>query len=153
MGRKSRDKGKRGEGEVRGLFVMCMHNVESQLGVSHALSSQVKRNTLQSDRGGCDLVGIPGYAVEVKFCEQLRVADWWRQAVSQAGPEEHPLLVYRKSRMAWQVIYPDEWGQPVTTSFTDFLARYADLYKTYLVNIRQDSLKSRYVEPPRMQLQ
>lgn len=98
----SRNKGKRGEREVVNLLQPVINEVWShfpQAGEPPLL----QRNTLQSDRGGFDIVGLDWMAIEVKFQEQLNVKAWWEQCVRQAGISKVPVLFYRKSRMEWKV--------------------------------------------------
>ena len=73
MGSMSREKGKRGEREVAAI-------ISDLLGVS--ASRRVRQH-----EGDSDILGVPGWSIEVKRCEQAAPADirrWWAQAVSQA---------------------------------------------------------------------
>lgn len=98
----SRDKGQRGEREVLAILQGFITEV-----VPHGTVA-LKRNTLQSDGGGFDIVADTGffpYAVEVKFQETLSVDKWWAQTVEQADKYgKTPILFYRKSRSPWKVI-------------------------------------------------
>ena len=98
----SRDKGKRGEREV--VAMLQEHVVDevcAELGVEPPL---VERNLNQAFQGGCDIVGVPGVAVEVKFREQLSPDVWWEQTLQQAStvPGALPVMFYRKSRVRWR---------------------------------------------------
>src|SRR4051794_29328080 len=104
MSRRSRDKGQRGEREVKDAFIDLMGAIEAEL--SHVVginarrcSLDVKRNQNQSDGGGYDISGIPLLAVEVKRCETLALNEWWQQCARQArGTQLQPVLFYRASR-------------------------------------------------------
>ena len=150
-GRSAKIKGATGEREIARLFIECMERVERQhygaafdgmLSGSRLPSQHVKRNTLQSDRGGCDLAGVPLLAVEVKRVETLNVPAWWQQCVRQAEQLGlMPVLVYRQSRKIWQV---RTWMKlscvdgNVTrwviaeTDIVSFLGWYQDLYARHL---------------------
>lgn len=101
-GKMARDKGKRGEREIADRFIAIMEQVEKELW-KKGYSEDVKRNTLQSDRGGFDLVGIPGLAIEVKRCETLQLGSWWQQCCKQAKDGLLPVLFYRQNNRAWKV--------------------------------------------------
>jgi hypothetical protein len=101
MSKMARNKGKRGEREIADMFIELMIKVEKELW-KKGHSDEVKRNTLQSDRGGYDLVGIPGLAIEVKRQETLQLGPWWQQTLAQAKGAM-PVLIYRASRQPWRV--------------------------------------------------
>ncbi len=68
---------------------------------------ELKRNLEQTRSGGCDLVGIPGMAIEVKRQENLAINSWWSQTVRQAlQRKEMPVLIFRQSRQRWKVCLP-----------------------------------------------
>lgn len=52
-----------------------------------------------------DLVGLPGIHIEVKRCEQLRLADWMAQARFDADRfhDGAPTVFHRRSRSPWLV--------------------------------------------------
>jgi hypothetical protein len=64
---------------------------------------KIKRNTLQSDSGGYDLLGVPWLAAEVKFQENWNFKAYWDQTTRQARPDQVPVLFYRKTRVKWRV--------------------------------------------------
>lgn len=103
MSKMARDKGKRGEREIADRFIEIMESIENKLWSKVKHSQEVKRNTLQSDRGGFDLVGIPGLAIEIKRCETLALGSWWSQCLAQARHGLMPVLFYRQSRKPWMV--------------------------------------------------
>ena len=48
------------------------------------LGANVARNLEQSRQGGADLLGLPGWAIEVKRAARPRLSEWWVQTCSQA---------------------------------------------------------------------
>jgi hypothetical protein len=94
----SRDKGKRGEYEVRDAFrsigyIDCGRNLEQP-------SSEGFRV-----RG--DLTGGPAELhIEVKRCERIELPKWLRQAEGQAGEGVTPVVVYRRSHEPWRAVVP-----------------------------------------------
>ena len=100
-GSMSRNKGKRGEREVINAILQPVVNK-----VCAALSIEppiLQRNTLQSDCGGCDLVGLEWFAPEVKYQETSHLEQWWRQCVAQAKPHQTPVLFHRCNHAKWRV--------------------------------------------------
>lgn len=84
MSRMARNKGKRGERMVIDWLQPIVDEVCDSLGLKHVL---LQRNTVQSDRGGSDIVGLNWLAAEVKNCESQGPANldkWWEQTRSQA---------------------------------------------------------------------
>lgn len=93
-GRASRSKGRGGEYEVRDMLI------ERGWDARRAVLSGM----LAHEKG--DVVGLPGYHIEVKRCEKLQLPMWTRQSESQAKEDETPLVVYRSSREPWRVSMP-----------------------------------------------
>jgi len=63
---------------------------------------------VRNHAGDSDLVGVPGWSVEVKrhrTAGRADVAGWWRQACAQAG-EQIPVLFYRLDRDSWRAVWP-----------------------------------------------
>lgn len=59
-----------------------------------------------------DVVGLPGYHVEVKHQERMELYKWYAQAVrDSSGSEDIPIVVHRKNNADWLV----------SMSFEDFL--------------------------------
>lgn len=88
MSRRERQKGARGERDLRDLFIR------------HGFSAR------RDGRLDADLVhDIPGVHVECKRCENLSVPKWLRQVREEAG-DRVPALFFRRSREEWQVIVP-----------------------------------------------
>ena len=103
MSKKSRDKGKRGERAVIDWLQPVLNKLTKQIGVKPVL---LQRNTVQSDRGGTDIIGLRWMGAEVKNCEKQNVSslnDWWAQCVEQAeewsepGRPLTPVLFYTKA--------------------------------------------------------
>jgi hypothetical protein len=107
-GHRSRNKGKRGEREVIGLMQLTVFEIYK----AHELECpRLQRNTLQSDRGGYDIVGIDWLALEVKYQETLQLDKWWKQTIEQAMKGE-PVLVYRSNHQPWRVMMHALLGGP-----------------------------------------
>lgn len=90
----SRDKGKRGERAVANLIF--------------ELTGWEAKRRVRNDNGDSDLVGIPGWSVEVKDHARATlgdVRDWWAQACRQAQGGI-PLLIYKRQRGEWRAVYP-----------------------------------------------
>lgn len=133
-GKMALNKGKRGEREV----IKVLQPIVDEVYAKHELEAPIlQRNTLQSDRGGFDIVGLEWMALEVKFQEQLSVNTWWKQTLRQARPNQLPVLFYRKSRMKWNVVttlyYPNAIGaEPVMTEATVSLESFLEYFKRRL---------------------
>lgn len=81
------------------------------------LGEAVVRNLSQCREGGCDLLGIAGWAVECQRAgKHPRLGQWWAQAVTQAETARlKPALAYRLDRQPWRVrvglgTLRPEWG-------------------------------------------
>ena len=93
-GKRSRNKGKRGEREVAKIL--------------QTAGFPARRTVQYNGRPGtaADVVGIPGLHIEVKLVEKESIRAWYRQAQrdAHASPEnEMPVIVHRKSREPWLV--------------------------------------------------
>ena len=90
----SRNKGKRGELAVANIIF--------------ELTGWEAKRRVRNDNGDSDLVGIPGWSVEVKDHAKATLGDvreWWEQACRQAQGSI-PLLVYKRQRGEWRAVYP-----------------------------------------------
>lgn len=148
LGKMARNKGQRGEREVLKIFVLAMQEVEGhllwQLGHYCALSDNVKRNTMQSDRGGFDLHGIPLLAPEVKYTENKAIGYYWQQCLSQAKRDQFPCLFYRSNNETWKVRSYASLQMPHKLStmqwivadydIHQFIAWYKVAYRQYLLS-------------------
>lgn len=92
----------RGEYEAAAILQTVKDEVAESLGKSE-LSTRIVRNLEQTRSGGFDLTGTFNHAVEVKFCEQFKLADWWHQAVTQCPEGMIPVLMYRKAGVKFRV--------------------------------------------------
>lgn len=100
-GTMSRNKGKRGEREIIDLLQPVVNEVRAHFELEELI---LKRNTLQADRGGSDIAGLPWLAAEVKLHAKLQVALWWKQTCDQRSMGQIPVLFYRMDRQrTWTV--------------------------------------------------
>jgi len=112
----ARSKGQRGEREIVALLQAVVNEVytaynrkvisttESELVQYRTLEVPLlQRNTIQSDRGGYDIVGLDWLAPEVKRCETYQLSTWWQQCRAQAKPHQTPVLFYRRNNVPWRV--------------------------------------------------
>jgi len=86
----SRTKGRAGEQEVSRIL-------RDELGI------EVCRNwQQQAAQGGVDIIGVPGWAIEVKRAKKW-LHNWWLQAAEQAARTgEKPVLLFRLDRKPWR---------------------------------------------------
>jgi len=94
MAKAQRNKGARGEREVAKL-------IHDHLGL------EVTRRCRQYESDS-DLVGIPGWSVEVKnhaTITRSTLIAWWEQACLQAGGDI-PCLAYKRGRAWWRFVWP-----------------------------------------------
>ena len=69
------------------------------------LGADVARNLEQARQGGADLLGVPGWAVEVKRAARARLSEWWLQTCTQAEVTGlRPALFYRLDRHPWRCV-------------------------------------------------
>lgn len=85
--------------------------IELREHLGEELTSGLKRNLEQSRKGGHDIAGLDGWALEVKRYKSLTEAEiarfWERQAVDQARRvAARPALVYRADYKPWRVRIP-----------------------------------------------
>lgn len=91
-GKKSRDKGKRGELEFAAL---CREH-----GFDCHRTAQYCGKTGQA----ADVKGLPGIHAEVKRCETLKVWDFMLQAERDSNPGEIPIVAWRRNNHRWLII-------------------------------------------------
>lgn len=76
----------------------------------------MKRNLEQTRVGGHDIVGLDGWAIEVKRYKAIKegdIANFWEQAVEQAQRVgAKPVLAYREDFRSWRVRVPLSLLQP-----------------------------------------
>lgn len=94
MGRKSREKGKRGERE---FAKYCReHGYDCRRGQQY--------NGLDGD----DVVGLPNVHIEVKRTERLNLRDAVNQSVRDAAEHELAIVAHRKNNEDWVIIMTGE---------------------------------------------
>lgn len=92
MGKKSRDKGKRGERELAGI--LREYGYDAHRGVQY--------------HGGADspdVVGLPGIHIECKRTEALSLYTALAQAKGDCG-NKMPVVMHRRNDCEWVVIQP-----------------------------------------------
>ena len=89
----SRTKGRAAEQEVARIL-------RDELGL------EIHRNwQQQAAQGGCDLIGVPGWGIEIKRAKEARINEWWHQTAEQAVIDKvRPVLIYRLDRQPWMVM-------------------------------------------------
>ena len=93
----SRQKGKRGELEVKNL--LNGYGYSCRRGQQYCGSN-----------GDADVIGLPGIHVEVKRVQKLNIYDAVDQAKRDKKPEELPAVFHRKNNCEWLVTMPfEEW--------------------------------------------
>lgn len=96
MGKAEREKGKRGERYVA-------NRIKERLGL------QAHRGVQYS--GGPDspdVVGLPGFHIEVKNVNRLELHKAIDQSTNDAGDDEIPTVVHHRDREPWYVTMPFE---------------------------------------------
>ncbi len=89
----SRRKGQAGEREVVAL-------IRDLLGVD-------ARRACRQHAGDSDILGVPGWSLEVKRQDRPLIRQWWAQTVEQAEQASLlPALFYRLPRRPWRVMWP-----------------------------------------------
>lgn len=94
MSAMQRNKGKAGEREIAKI-------------IKDLTGWDVRRRVRQHD-GDSDLVGVPGWSVEVKRHKTVTRSDlrnWWQQTINQCCDGEVPVLFYRRDKDEWRAVY------------------------------------------------
>lgn len=105
----SRAKGKSGERELIGELKKLL---------PEEMTSELTRNLDQTRDGGHDILGLDGWALEVKRYAEVLPADlerFWKQACEQASRNDglRPALCFREDRRNWRtVIHVTAIGTP-----------------------------------------
>lgn len=92
LGRKPRARGNRAELEI--------------VNILKAAGYPAYRNFASGGYGGSDVIGLPGYAVEVKMVEKLNVWAALAQCEAAAAATDTPLLCFRRNRSRWYAALP-----------------------------------------------
>lgn len=73
-----------------------------------SMTAELSRNLEQTRSGGHDVIGLEGWAPEVKRYASVKPADlvrFWIQATEQAiNAKAKPVLFYREDRRDWRVL-------------------------------------------------
>ena len=88
----SRRKGKAGELEAS-HYLTALFDLPVRRGVQYS-----------GGHDSADIFGLEGLHFEVKRTERLSLYDAVKQAQQDAGPDEVPLVLHRRSRKPWLVI-------------------------------------------------
>jgi len=130
----SRNKGKRGERAVIDWLQPLCDEITTRLGISPV---RLQRNTVQSDQGGSDIIGLDWLSAEVKNCEAqgpAALASWWDQTEQQArdwpkanGATRVPVLFYTRNHnpirvRTWGIIYANDDKESFTYATIDVSA-------------------------------
>ena len=102
-GAMSRSKGQRAERDVIKLLQPVVNKAWAEVMGDSEEPPKLQRNTLQSDEGGFDIVGLHWMALEVKHQEKLQIDKWWEQTVRQAKGKAEPILMYKQNNVKFRV--------------------------------------------------
>lgn len=91
MGKSQRDKGKLGEREVAHILQDYGYNGR-------------RTQQFSGKEGTSDVVGLPGFHIEVKRHERYAIREWLQQAEEDARPTDTPCVVFRASREPWRIV-------------------------------------------------
>ena len=95
-GKRSREKGKRGEREV--ASILREYGYDARRGVQY-----------KGGQDSPDVIGLPGTHIEVKRTERLNLYDALSQSKADAG-DDMPIVLHRKNNSEWVVIQPlSDW--------------------------------------------
>lgn len=95
-GKRSREKGKRGEREIASL--LREYGYDARRGVQY-----------KGGQDSPDVIGLPGTHIEVKRTERLNLYDALSQSKADAG-DDMPIVIHRKNNSEWVVIQPlSDW--------------------------------------------
>jgi Holliday junction resolvase len=97
----AQSKGARGEREIVQLLQPVVNLVYGDMG---RVPPTLQRNTIQSHKGGYDLVGVDWMAIEVKRCETLSLNAWSSQCIGQAKEGQTPILFFKQNNQKWRVM-------------------------------------------------
>ena len=104
----SRAKGKSAERELIGELKRLLPG---------ALTDGLERNLTQTRNGGHDILGLDGWAIEVKRYAEVKPADmqrFWEQTTEQARKEQaRPVLCYRQDRREWRAVVSASEVMPI----------------------------------------
>ena len=87
----SRQKGCRGERQVAKILR------------EHGYSEARRGQQYCGAAGDADVIGLPGYHLEIKHVEKLNLDAAFRQSQGDAKAGEIPIVVHKKNRTPWKV--------------------------------------------------
>lgn len=87
----SRAKGKRGELELA-AWLRNHGYPEARRGVQY-----------NGADGSADVIGMPGYHIEVKRVEKTAIEDWLKQAEKDSRENEIPIVFHRRNGEEWKI--------------------------------------------------
>jgi len=99
----AQSKGARAERAAIDLLQPIVDKIYRHAGYKEELIPTLQRNTLQSDKGGFDVVGLNWLALEIKHQETLHLDHWWVQCIEQSKSIREPVLMYKQNRVKWRV--------------------------------------------------
>ena len=99
-GNASRNKGANAEREVINMLQPIVDKVYAGSGLKSPL---LERNTLQCNKGGSDVAGLPWLALEIKRQETENLNKWWEQTVLSTQLGQYGVLIHRGNRGKWKV--------------------------------------------------
>lgn len=111
MGSLSIQKGKRAERAIAAILNPIVERACRTVGTDIL---RLKRNLVQTQQGGHDLVGLDWIAIEIKHHKQVSLNAWWFQTCRQAGCEidgtpmprftfREPVLIWKQHGGKWNV--------------------------------------------------
>lgn len=109
-GKYSRNKGIRAERELKNLFRVSFPEYKDRF----------ERNQNQSDNGGHDIIGLPGYAPEVKNVADFYINPMWAQTIDQSKRVNDTPVLFRKINLkGWKVYLSLKFINPAEFGFVD----------------------------------
>lgn len=137
MGRKSKQKGARGELEVAHMLNPIVAAIAARNGV---LPDTVRRTTyMQANKGGDDLCGVEWASIEVKRHEKVipsKMREWWAQTCGQATLGRTPILLWRKNHEPWRArvrVYGEQVIEYTEEQFLEWFERAHEHWLTELL--------------------
>lgn len=137
MGRKSKQKGARGEREVAAMLNSVIARLSQRYGVLH---DKVQRTSyMQANKGGDDLCGVEWASIEVKRHEKIipsKLRDWWAQTCGQATRNRVPILLYRRNHEPWRArvrVYGEQVIEYTEEQFLEWFERAHEHWLTELL--------------------
>ena len=99
MGKRSREKGKRGERQL--AAALREYGYHARRGVQY-----------QGGKDSPDVTGLPGIHIEVKYTERLSLYDALAQAKRDSGGGELPAVFHRRNNCGWVTVMAlEDWRE------------------------------------------